>query len=124
MELPFPYALFLGDSDRLSAKTATGIAFWRPQDCVTQVTLPGCSVDVNLPTHSPRAAAAAGAKLLIVGVANFGGGVADNWIPVLLEALEAGLDLAGRLGGAAHNGARPVRAAGSILADRRVVQSG
>lgn len=97
MDLPAPYALFLGDADRLSAKTATGIAHWRPERCVAQVMLPGCSVDLDLPTLSPTAAAAKGARLLIVGVADFGGRISEAWIPTLLEALRAGLDLASGL---------------------------
>lgn len=97
MNLPSPYALFLGDVDPLSAKTATGIVHWRRERCVAQVVLPGCSVDLKLPTLSPQGAAAAGARLLIVGVANFGGKIAEAWIPTLLEALEAGLDIASGL---------------------------
>ena len=97
MNLPQPYALFLGDADPLSAKTAAGIAHWRPERCVAQVTLPGCSTDLKLPTLTPAAAAAAGARLLIVGIADFGGAIAPRWIPTLLAALEAGLDLAAGL---------------------------
>lgn len=97
MDLPAPYALFLGDVDPLSAKTATGIAFWRPELCLAQVVLPGCSVDLKLPSVTPAQAAAAGARLLIVGVANFGGKVAEGWIPTLIEAMRAGLDVASGL---------------------------
>jgi uncharacterized NAD-dependent epimerase/dehydratase family protein len=97
MDLPSPYALFLGDADPLTAKTATGIAHWRPERCVAQVVLPGCSADLKLPTLAPSAAAAAGARLLVVGVANDGGTIADAWIPTLIEALEAGLDIASGL---------------------------
>lgn len=97
MQLPSPYALFLGDADPLSAKTATGIAHWRAESCVAQVRLPACTVDLKLPSATPAGAAAAGARLLIVGVANFGGKVSENWIPTLIEALDAGLDIASGL---------------------------
>lgn len=97
MDLPLPYALFLGDADPLSAKTATGIAYWRPERCVAQIALPGCSVDLKLPTLSPAAAAQAGARLLIVGVADFGGKISERWIPTLIEAAHAGLDIASGL---------------------------
>jgi len=97
MELPSPYALFLGDADPVSAKTATGIAFWCPERCVAQITLPGCSTDLGLPALSPDRAVAAGARLLIVGVANFGGIIADHWMPSLIAGLEAGLDIASGL---------------------------
>jgi uncharacterized NAD-dependent epimerase/dehydratase family protein len=97
MNLPSPYALFLGDADPLSAKTAAGIAHWRPERCIAQVTLPGCSTDLGLPTLSPGSAAAAGARLLIVGIADFGGAIAPRWVPTLIESLQAGLDLAAGL---------------------------
>jgi uncharacterized NAD-dependent epimerase/dehydratase family protein len=97
MKLPSPYALFLGDADPLSAKTATGIAYWRPERCIAQVQLPGCSVDLGLPSLSPAQAAAAGARLLIIGVANFGGKISADWLPSLLAALEAGMDIASGL---------------------------
>jgi uncharacterized NAD-dependent epimerase/dehydratase family protein len=95
--LPTPYALFLGAGDQSAVKTATGIAHWRPERCVAQVMLPGCSADLGLPTLAPAAAAAAGARLLIVGAAEFGGRISPSWVPTLLEALEAGLDLAAGL---------------------------
>jgi uncharacterized NAD-dependent epimerase/dehydratase family protein len=97
MHLPSPYALFIGDADPLTAKTAAGIAYWRPERCVAQISLPGCSADLKLPTLSPAAAAAAGARLLIVGLADFGGAIAPRWVPTLLAALEAGMDLAAGL---------------------------
>ncbi len=95
--LPVPYALFLGAGDQLSVKTATGIAYWRPDRCLAQVVLPGCSADLGLPTLSPAEAAAAGARVLVIGAAEFGGRIAPAWLPTLLAALEAGLDLAAGL---------------------------
>ena len=90
-----PYLLFLGDAhDQLAAKTAAGVAFWRPEWSLGQLRLPGCKADLKLPDMSVEAAAAAGAKTLVVGVANRGGVVAESWIPVLTRALERGLDLA------------------------------
>lgn len=97
VELPFPYALFLGAGDQLAVKTATGIAHWRPERCVAQVMLPGCSANLGLPTLSPAGAVAAGARVLIVGAAEFGGRLAPDWMPTLVEALQAGLDLAAGL---------------------------
>jgi D-glutamate N-acetyltransferase len=95
MAIKHPYLLFLGDAhDQLAAKTAAGVAFWRPDWCLGQLRLPGCKADLKLPDLSVEAAAAAGAKTLVVGVANRGGVVAESWIPVLTRALERGLDLA------------------------------
>ncbi len=95
MAIKHPYLLFLGDAhDQLAAKTADGVAYWRAEWCLGQFRLPGCKADLKLPDMSVEAAAAAGAKTLVVGVANRGGVVAESWIPVLTRALERGLDLA------------------------------
>ena len=93
MDLPYPCLMFLGDVDRVSAKTASGVAHWRPDACLAQLRLPGCEADLGLPDMSPAAAKAAGARSLLIGVANAGGYIPPHWAAVLVEALEAGLDL-------------------------------
>ncbi|HUN47246.1 MAG TPA: N-acetyltransferase DgcN [Stellaceae bacterium] len=96
--LKTPYLLFLGDAhDALAAKTAAGVAYWRPESCVGQLRLPGCKADLKLPDKTVEAAAKEGAKTLVVGVANRGGVINENWIPVLVQALESGMDLASGL---------------------------
>jgi uncharacterized NAD-dependent epimerase/dehydratase family protein len=98
VKLATPYLLFIGDApDQLAAKTAAGIAYWRPEACLGQLRLPGCRADLGLRDLAVPAAAAEGAKTLVVGVANRGGVIADAWIPPLLEALEHGMDLASGL---------------------------
>jgi uncharacterized NAD-dependent epimerase/dehydratase family protein len=98
VKLTTPYLLFIGDAhDQLAAKTAAGIAYWRREWCVGQLRLPGCNADLGLSDVSIAAARAKGAKTLVVGVANRGGVISPNWIPTLLEALEAGMDLASGL---------------------------
>lgn len=93
-----PYLLFLGDvKDDLSAKTSRGLAEWRPDDCVGQHRLQGCGTTLGLPELSYREAAERGAKTVIVGVANAGGILSRDWVSDLLEALDAGLDLASGL---------------------------
>jgi uncharacterized NAD-dependent epimerase/dehydratase family protein len=93
-----PYLLFLGDApDPLAAKTADGVARWRPENCVGQLRLPGCQADLGLPDLSVAEAAGRGAKTLIIGVANRGGRLSEAWLPDLLAALHAGLDLANGL---------------------------
>lgn len=92
--LPQPYLLFLGDIDEPGyAKTACGLRDWSRQRCVGEWKLPGCPVSLGLPELGPGQAYAAGARALVIGVANPGGVVAATWIPALLEALEQGLDL-------------------------------
>jgi len=93
-----PYLLFLGDApDQLSAKVAQGIRDWRPEDCVGQIRMDGCKADVKIDDVSIDEAVKAGAKTLVIGVANRGGMISDAWISVLKEALGAGLDIASGL---------------------------
>ncbi|HEX6102452.1 MAG TPA: N-acetyltransferase DgcN [Alphaproteobacteria bacterium] len=98
MQIRHPYLLFLGDApDQLAAKTAQGIAQWRPDWCLGQLRLPGAKADLGLPELEVARAAAEGARTLILGVANRGGVISESWLPVLLEALDRGLDLASGL---------------------------
>ena len=92
--LPAPYLLFLGDAIEPGfAKTAFGLLDWAPEKCVGELVLPGGTVSTGLPRMSPAQAAAAGARAIVIGIANSGGTIAPNWIPTLVEALEAGLDI-------------------------------
>ena len=93
-----PYLLFLGDApDIATAKTAAGIRQWRGELCAGQLRLPGCRVDLGLPDLTPREAARRGIKTLIIGIANDGGFIAPQWVSTIVEALEAGLDVASGL---------------------------
>ena len=119
-----PYLLFLGDApDQLAAKVARGIRDWRPDYCVGQLRLPGCQADVGLTDMTLAEAQAAGAKTLVIGVANRGGVISESWKTVLLEALELGYDLASGLHNLLRDDADLVRAAeahGRQLHDVRV----
>jgi uncharacterized NAD-dependent epimerase/dehydratase family protein len=100
MDIRHPYLLFLGDApDQLSAKTAQGVAQWRPDWCLGQLRLPGCQADLSLPDMTLDEAKAAGARTLVVGVANRGGVIAESWIAVLERALALRFDLASGLHG-------------------------
>ena len=93
-----PYLLFLGDAhDPLAAKVAQGIRDWRPDAAIGQYRMDGCNADMALPDMTIPEAAAAGARTLVVGVANRGGVISPAWISVLTEALAHGLDLASGL---------------------------
>ena len=62
MQIKNPYVLFLGDvADQLAAKTADGVADWRPEWCVGQIRLPGCGADCGLTDMTVADAAAKGA---------------------------------------------------------------
>ncbi|MGV1681543.1 DUF1611 domain-containing protein [Sphingopyxis sp. NJF-3] len=93
-----PLLLFLGDAPDIGwAKTASGLAQWRPEDCAGQYRLVGCKVDLGLPDMDFAAARAAGVRTLVIGIANDGGFIAEHWVPHLEAALRAGLDLAAGL---------------------------
>jgi uncharacterized NAD-dependent epimerase/dehydratase family protein len=92
--LPYPYLLFLGDTTEPAyAKTAFGLRDWVPELCIGEWACEGATVTTGLPRLAPSAAYAKGARGLVIGVANTGGVLGASWVPLLVEALEAGLDL-------------------------------
>ena len=119
-----PYLLFLGDApDQLSAKVAQGIKDWRPENAVGQFRMQGCKADVGLKDMTLAAAKAAGARTLVIGVANRGGVISQAWKDVLIEALKMGFDLASGLHNLLANEGDLVAASqvsGSTLHDVRV----
>jgi len=94
--LPQPYLLFLGDTTEPGyAKTAFGLRDWAGERCVGEFACAGASVSTGLPFLSPSQARLAGARAMVIGVANPGGRIPSAWLPLLTEALQAGLDLIG-----------------------------
>ena len=92
--LPGPYLLFLGDTTESGyAKTAYGLRDWAPERCIGEFFCEGATVSTGLRFLTPAQAAAAGAKSLLIGVANAGGIIPESWLPSLVQALEAGLDI-------------------------------
>src|SRR3546814_18090037 len=51
------------------------------------------SVTAGLPRLTPAEARSRGARSLVIGVAHEGGVIAESWLPSLVGALEAGLDI-------------------------------
>lgn len=93
-----PYLMFLGDApDQLAAKTADGVKHWRADWCLGQMRLSGCNADLGLPDMDIAAAAAAGVKTVVLGVANRGGVIGEAWKVELVRALESGMDIASGL---------------------------
>lgn len=94
LELPQPYLLFLGDVTEAGfAKTAFGLRDWAPDRCLGELSCSPAAISVGLPQLTPAQAHAKGARSLLIGVANVGGRIVDSWLPALLAALEAGLDI-------------------------------
>ncbi|MFD0860338.1 N-acetyltransferase DgcN [Roseovarius aquimarinus] len=119
-----PYLLFLGDApDMLAAKVAIGIRDWRPENAVGQISLPGCGANLGLTEMSLAEGREAGARTLVIGVANRGGIISAKWKEVLIEALEMGYDLASGLHNLLRNEPDLVAAAaqnGRALHDVRI----
>jgi uncharacterized NAD-dependent epimerase/dehydratase family protein len=95
MEVAKPYLLFLGDvPDQLAAKTAQGVVDWRPEWCLGQLRLPGCKADCGIPDMTLALGLKAGARTMVVGVVNAGGVLPEHWVGAIVDALDAGLDVA------------------------------
>lgn len=98
MQIDPPYLMFLGDvPDQLAAKTAHGIVDWRKEWCLGQLRLPGCGADLRIPDMTVAEARAAGARTMVVGVANAGGVLPGHWCASIVAAIEAGFDVASGL---------------------------
>jgi uncharacterized NAD-dependent epimerase/dehydratase family protein len=94
LKVPQPYLLFLGDvTDPRYAKTAFGLRDWAPHLCIGELALPAATVTTGLPPLTPKEACARGARATVIGIANRGGVLGPDWIPVLLGCLESGMDL-------------------------------
>lgn len=92
--LPQPYLLFLGDiAEPGYAKTAFGLRDWARERCVGEFACREATITTGLPRLTPARARALGARAMVVGVANPGGRIPPAWLPPLLEALQADLDL-------------------------------
>jgi uncharacterized NAD-dependent epimerase/dehydratase family protein len=89
-----PYLLFLGEETQAPyAKTALGIRDWAPESCTGQWRLAGSAIDLGLPDLTPEEAVARGARSLVIGVAPVGGTIPEHWLPHLLQAIAAGLEI-------------------------------
>ncbi|RZQ54389.1 DUF1611 domain-containing protein [Pseudoalteromonas phenolica] len=94
MILSPPYLLFIGDAtDLLSIKMARGLADWRPELCVGEYRLDGCTVSTGLAHIEIEQAVKQGAKTLVLGLANSGGIIKEAWLPAIMQALDAGMDI-------------------------------
>lgn len=96
--IPAPFLLYLGSSsDPVGIKTSRGLAEFRPEDCVGEFRHDDCPLTLGLPRLDLKAAAAAGAKTLVLGIANAGGILDKRLVHDAAAALEAGLNVASGL---------------------------
>lgn len=96
--IPSPYLLYLGHSnDEVGIKTSRGLAVFRPDDCVGEFRHDDCGLTLGLPRLGFAEAVAAGARTLVLGIANAGGKLGDDLVRDAVAAIEAGLDVASGL---------------------------
>ncbi len=96
--IPSPYFLYLGHSnDEIGIKTSRGLAVFRREDCVGEFRHDDCGLTLGLPRLTIAEAVAAGAKTLVLGIANAGGKLGEDLVQDALDALDAGLNIASGL---------------------------
>jgi hypothetical protein len=123
-----PFVVFMGDIDNpVYGKTGLGLVQWRPEDCLGQIRLPGCSVDAGVADWDVASAHARGARTLIVGSAAVGGRMPDHWVASLCEAARLGIDIVAGLHiplSSLEGLADAAQAGGAKLVDVRVPPAG
>ena len=92
------YLLYLGSSDdEVGIKTSRGLAVFRRDDCVGEFRHDDCALTLDLPRMGFAEAVAAGARTLVLGIANAGGKLGPQLVSDAIAAVEAGLDVASGL---------------------------
>ncbi|MBA3666388.1 MAG: DUF1611 domain-containing protein [Sphingomonas sp.] len=96
--IPAPYLLYIGRSvDAVAIKTSRGLATFRPKDCVGEFRHDNCPLTLGLPRLGMAEAVAAGARTLVLGIANPGGTFEQHLIEDAEAALHAGMNVAAGL---------------------------
>jgi len=93
-----PFLLYLGHSnDEIGIKTSRGLAAFRRDDCVGELRHDDSRLTLGLPRMSVAEARAAGARTLVLGIANAGGSLGEDLVADALQAIEAGMNVASGL---------------------------
>ncbi|MDR6849708.1 putative NAD-dependent epimerase/dehydratase family protein [Sphingomonas sp. BE270] len=96
--IPGPYLLYLGHSaDPIGIKTSRGLATFRPDDCVGEFRYDDCPLTLGIKRLTIAEGASAGARTLVLGIANSGGTMGADLIADAVAALEAGMNVAAGL---------------------------
>ena len=96
--IPSPFLLYIGHSnDELDIKTSRGLATFRSDDCIGEFRHDDCILTLGLPRRSITEARALGARTLVLGVANAGGTLEEDFVEDALVAIQAGLNVASGL---------------------------
>ncbi|HEX8484013.1 N-acetyltransferase DgcN [Sphingomonas sp.] len=121
--IPAPLLLYLGHStDFIGVKTSRGLATFAPEKCVGEFRHDDCPFSLGLPRMTMPQGAAAGAKTLVLGIANSGGTIEPALVDDALDAIAAGMNVAAGLHQRLRDQPRLVeaaRAAGVALFDVR-----
>ena len=96
--IPTPYLLYLGAAtDFLGLKTARGLAIFAPEKCVGEWRHDACPYTVGLDRLTLEQGIAAGARTLVIGIANPGGRMDARVVADAAAAARAGLNVAAGL---------------------------
>lgn len=90
-----PYLVFLGDATELKqAKVAAGVIEWRPDLCVGQIALEGCTLDFGIPNLTlEEAYHRCGARTLIIGISPYTTTLPSHYQGFLCDAIAQGYDI-------------------------------
>nr|WP_202390393.1 N-acetyltransferase DgcN [Tsuneonella aeria] len=90
--------LYLGSTtDPVAIKTSRGLATFRREDCVGEFRHDDCPLTLGLPRMTIAQGVAAGARTLVLGIANAGGTMDPQLVADARAALDAGLNVASGL---------------------------
>jgi uncharacterized NAD-dependent epimerase/dehydratase family protein len=96
--IPDPFLLYLGHmTDPVGIKTSRGLAEFRRADCVGEFRHDDCPLTLDLPRMTMGEGAAAGARTLVLGIANAGGTMEPALVADAAAALDAGMHVASGL---------------------------
>jgi uncharacterized NAD-dependent epimerase/dehydratase family protein len=96
--IPAPFLLYLGHTaDPVGIKTSRGLAEFRRADCVGEFRHDDCPLTLGLPRLTIEEGVAAGARTLVLGIANAGGTMDAALVADASAALKAGLNVASGL---------------------------
>ncbi|MDG1857902.1 MAG: DUF1611 domain-containing protein [Emcibacteraceae bacterium] len=124
IEITPPYLIFVGEeTEPTYAKTGAGLIEWRPELCLGQIGINGGGLPMDVPHMTVAEAVSGGVKTLVIGTASVGGGLPDEWLDLIIEAIDAGLDVVAGVHKLLNDNSRLVAAAeksGARLIDVRI----
>ena len=92
-----PYLIFVGearDDNNINTKIADAVSQWNPEQAVGYLSIENSNKEYsNLDRVSLDDAIKKGAKSFVLGLANNGGYIQDNWKQSIYDAIDAGLDI-------------------------------